>query len=316
MNPSRVSSPLRLAISLVLLSSVCLSAQATESGVDNIGPGTDGFFMLPLDVNSLPDNMVAFNLYYNFYKARKLDISSLGGKVPGVEITSEAVIPRLDYLTPLRIAGGRLGFYAAQPWIKQRVQAYGLEDDRESMGDTTVAPIILWDMGKNLTLGAALEITLPTGEYDATRLANTSNNFYTYKPLFSFTWLPTERTELSLKTTYSFNEENHDTDYRSGQIFHFDYSASYKVTDNLNLGLNGYYLKQTTDDKQYGKTVQFNGQDVNDGVRGEVFAVGPALYFTFLKYASAELRWTKEFDVENRPEGQMLWAKVTIPYAF
>ncbi len=316
MNLNPVFSPLRLAASVALLASVCATAQATESGVDNIGPGTDGFFMLPLDVNSLPDNMVAFNLYYNYYKARELNISSLGGKVPGVEIKSEAVIPRLDYLSPLRIAGGRLGFYIAQPWIKQEVQAFGLSDDRESMGDTTVAPIILWDMGKNLTLGAAVEITIPTGEYDATRLANTSNNFYTYKPLFSFTWLPSARTELSVKTTYSFNQENHDTDYRSGQIFHFDYSASYKVTDNLNLGLNGYYLKQTTDDKQFGRTVQFNGQDVNDGVRGEVFAIGPALYFTFLKYASAELRWAKEFDVENRPEGQMLWAKVSIPYAF
>ncbi len=50
--------------------------------------------------------------------------------------------------------------------------------------------------------------------------------------------------------------ENHDTDYRSGQIFHFDYSASYRVTDNLRLGLNGYYLKQTTDDKQNGETVR------------------------------------------------------------
>jgi len=33
-----------------------------------------------------------------------------------------------------------------------------------------------------------------------------------------------------------------------------------------------------------------------------VFAIGPALHFTFLKYASAEIRWAKEFDVENRPE--------------
>lgn len=53
------------------------------------------------------------------------------------------------------------------------------------------------------------------------------------------------------------------------------------------LGLNGYYLKQTTDDKQFGRTVQFNGEDVNDGVRGQVFAIGPALHLTFLKYASA-----------------------------
>ncbi|WP_243211498.1 transporter, partial [Pseudomonas aeruginosa] len=50
------------------------------------------------------------------------------------------------------------------------------------------------------------------------------------------------------------------------------------------------------------------------GVRGQVFAIGPAVHLTFLKYASAEIRWAKEFDVENRPEGDMLWAKLTIPF--
>ncbi|MEY8077979.1 transporter, partial [Pseudomonas aeruginosa] len=128
---------------------------------------------------------------------------------------------------------------------------------------------------------------------------------------------PTVRDGLTTtKATYSFNMENHDTDYRSGQIFHFDYSASYRVTDNLRLGLNGYYLKQTTDDKQNGETVRVFGfgEEVDDGVRGQVFAIGPAVHLTFLKYASAEIRWAKEFDVENRPEGDMLWAKLTIPF--
>ncbi|MFL6535653.1 MAG: transporter, partial [Pseudomonas sp.] len=311
MNPIRTRFTLQLTLGLACANA--LPALATESGVDNIGTGTDGFYVLPLEVDSLPDHMVAFNLYYNHYKARKFNISSLGGEVPGVEIESTAVIPRIDYLSPLRVAGGRLGIYVAQPWLKQEVAAFGMSDTRESMGDTTVSPIILWDMGKNLTLAAAVEITVPTGQYDSDRLANTSNNFYTYKPLFSFTWLPTENTELSMKTTYSFNRENKDTDYRSGQIFHFDYSASYRLNDNVTVGLNGYYLKQTTDDKQYGRTVQFAGQDVDDGVRGQVFAIGPALHVTFLKYASAEIRWAKEFDVENRPEGEMLWAKISIP---
>jgi len=314
MNPIRTRFTLQLTLGLACANA--LPALATESGVDNIGTGTDGFYVLPLEVDSLPDHMVAFNLYYNHYKSRKLNISSLGGEVPGVEIESTAVIPRIDYLSPLRVAGGRLGIYVAQPWLKQEVAAFGMSDTRESMGDTTVSPIILWDMGKNLTLAAAVEITVPTGQYDSDRLANTSNNFYTYKPLFSFTWLPTENTELSMKTTYSFNRENKDTDYRSGQIFHFDYSASYRLNDNVTLGLNGYYLKQTTDDKQYGRTVQFAGQDVDDGVRGQVFAIGPALHVTFLEYASAEIRWAKEFDVENRPEGEMLWAKISIPFAF
>jgi hypothetical protein len=314
MNPIRVPLLPSLAASLVIASSLALPAHATENGVDNIGPGTDGFFVLPLDVNNLPDHIFAFNLYYNHYEAQELDISSLGGKVPDVKITSDAIVPRLDYLSPLRIFGGRLGGYVAQPYLRQQVSVFGLKDRRESQGDTTVAPIILWDMGKDLTLGAALEITVPTGDYDAARLANTSNNFYTYKPLVSATWLPTERTELSVKTTYSFNEENHDTDYRSGQIFHFDYSASYRVTDNLRLGLNGYYLKQTTDDEQFGRTVTFLGEDVDDGVRGQVFAIGPAAYLTFLKYASFEMRWAKEFAVENRPEGEMFWAKLNLPF--
>jgi len=312
MNPIRTTFALQMTLGLAC--SCALPALATENGVDNIGTGTDGFFVLPLEVDSLPDNMVAFNLYYNHYKARTFNISSLGGKVPGVEIESTAVIPRIDYLSPLRFAGGRLGIYVAQPWLKQEVALFGMSDTRESMGDTTISPIVLWDMGKNLTLAAAVEITVPTGEYSSDRLANTSNNFYTYKPLFSFTWLPTENAEVSMKTTYSFNQKNKDTDYRSGQIFHFDYSASYRLTDNLRVGLNGYYLKQTTDDKQFGHTVQFAGQDVDDGVRGQVFAIGPALHLTFLKYASAEIRWAKEFDVENRAEGEMLWAKVSIPF--
>lgn len=315
MKSIRTPHSLQLFSSIAFASLVSLPAHATEGGVDNIGPGTDGVMILPLDVNSLPDNMFAFNLYYNHYEAKKLNISSLGGKVADVKVSSDAVVPRLDYLSPIRILGGRLGGYIAQPYVKTQVSMFGTSDQRQSMGDTTFAPIILWDMGKSLTFGAAIEVTLPTGEYDATRAANTSNNFYTYKPVLSATWLPTDRTELSIKTTYSFNETNPDTHYRSGQIFHFDYSATYKVTDNLRLGLNGYYLKQTTDDKQNGQTVRdILGEEVSDGVRGQVIAVGPALQFTFLKYASAEIRWAKEFDVENRPEGEMLWAKVSIPF--
>ena len=69
MTPNRATFPVRLALSL-LGCAATLPALATEAGVDNIGPGTDGFFMLPMEVDSLPENMVAFNLYYNHYKSR------------------------------------------------------------------------------------------------------------------------------------------------------------------------------------------------------------------------------------------------------
>ncbi len=75
------------------------------------------------------------------------------------------------------------------------------------------------------------------------------------------------------------------------------------MTDNLRLGLNGYYLKQTTDDKQNGETVRVFGfgEEVDDGVRGQVFAIGPAVHLTFLKYASAEIRWARNSTWRTAP---------------
>lgn len=61
MHPTRTHLSRRLAASLACLAALPALAPATESGVDNIGAGTDGFFILPLDVNALPDHMFAFN---------------------------------------------------------------------------------------------------------------------------------------------------------------------------------------------------------------------------------------------------------------
>ncbi|WP_410209529.1 transporter [Aquirhabdus sp.] len=299
------------------------SALATETGVDNVGAGSDGMFVAPLDLASLPSNLFVFDLYYNHYSATKFKSAILGGDIPDFKVNSNSIIPRVDYLSGITLpGGGRLGGYLAVPFTKVTVSFPDFvggvnKDSRDGLGDIQFAPIILWGFGKNLTVGTGLEVTVPTGKYDATRLANTSNNFYTYKPVFPITWQPNDNVEVSSKISYSFNQKNKDTDYRSGQIFHFDYSLTYKIADNLHLGVNGYYFKQTTDDKQYGEAVtDVMGTPVSNGNRGQAFAIGPAVHFTFLKYASAELRWEKEFDARNRPEGQTVWAKVSLPYLF
>lgn len=114
---------------------------------------------------------------------------------------------------------------------------------------------------------AALEITKPTGTYDPLRMANTSTNFTTYKPVVPITWQPTDRTEVSAKFSYSFNQTNKDTDYKSGRYAHVDYSLSYEAVDNLHVGVNGYFLKQVSDDRMAG---------VDVGNRGKAAAIGPA----------------------------------------
>ena len=49
-----------------------------------------------------------------------------------------------------------------------------------------------------------------------------------------------------------------------------------------------------------------------NGFRGQAFAIGPALRYQFDK-AGLELRWLKEFEVRNRPEGDALWLKLVLP---
>lgn len=299
MNNKKVWVPLALSAALALPACV----QATENGVDNIGPGADGFFVAPLDVDSLPDNLFAVDVYYNHYHSTHF------GDLPGFKVTSSTTVPRIDYLSGLRLFGGRVGAYANLPLMKQSVaiDGYALSDSQSGQGDATLAPVILWSHGKHFTAGAALEITLPTGKYDPARLANTSNNFRTYKPVFPLTWQPDDNTELSAKFSYSFNMTNSDTGYRSGRIAHVDYSLSYRVAGTLRLGVNGYYLHQTTDDTQ-------DGAVVGDGNRGRAAAAGPALYFNFLKYGSAELRWEHEYSVKNRPQGNNIWVKLSVPF--
>ena len=113
--------------------------------------------------------------------------------------------------------------------------------------------------------------------------------------------------EVSAKFTYSFNTQNRATDYRSGQLFHLDYGASYAVTTSARVGIAGYFIKQTTDDVQ-------NGQAVNgDGFRGQTFAVGPGFCYEF-KRGSAEVRVVKEFFVRNRPSGDAVLARAVFAF--
>ncbi|MGE5239904.1 MAG: transporter, partial [Chloroflexota bacterium] len=106
--------------------------------------------------------------------------------------------------------------------------------------------------------------------------------------------------EVSGKFMYDFNTENNDTDYQSGQEFHFDYTVGYHIK-NWSLGVGGYYYKQTTND-------ELNDEKFLDGFKGQVFAIGPEVKYDY-KNMSFTLKYQKEMAVENKPEGDKFWFK-------
>ena len=87
--------------------------------------------------------------------------------------------------------------------------------------------------------------------------------------------------------------------YESGDEFHMDYLVG-KRFGPWGVGLSGYYLKQTTDDR-------LNGQKI--GNRGQVLAVGPALQYSSQSGDQFILKWDHETQVKNRFAGDKVWFK-------
>lgn len=277
-------------------------AMATESGADTIGAGSEGFL-----AGALPPAGFYGVVYYNHYHADRFNDGKGNSSVPGFSLTANVLIPRLLYMSNQTVLGGRLGGYGLLVLPSVSLDAGGAGHRQSGMGDTVVGPLIHWGAESSWHTVAALDISMPTGSYDKNRALNPGKNYASFRPVFAFSYLPPSGFEASAKISYTFNTRNDATDYTSGQLFHFDYSFSYPVSPLAKLGVNGYYVKQTTDDKQ-------NGQRVgSDGFRGQVFGIGPAFRYQFEKIG-LEVRAMREYAVRNRPAGDSVWVKAVIPF--
>jgi hypothetical protein len=288
------------------LVSLCIAAgsqvaKATEGGGDNIGQGSEGFF-----AGMLPTPGWYGVLYTNYYHASRFNDSHGNSSIPGFDLRAEVQAARLFYMTDLQFAGGRLGAFAIGSVASLQSRSSAGKDHRNGFGDVTIGPTLGWDIGSLHPL-LAMDIVVPAGGYNAARGLNTGGNYYSFRPIVAFTYLPANNLEVSAKLTYTFNLRNTDTDYRSGQIFHLDYSLSYPVMKDLRLGVNGYYLNQTTDDYQYGAPVD------GDGFRGRVAAIGPAAHYQHGK-VGLDFKVLKEFAARNRTQGTSVWAKMAVPF--
>jgi hypothetical protein len=91
----------------------------------------------------------------------------------------------------------------------------------------------------------------------------------------SITWFPNPKWELSALAQIECNSPNHATDHHSGNVATLDWLAGYSVTKSLQVGVQGFFIKQITDDTVNGQTAP------NDGFRGQAIGIGPRLRYVF-----------------------------------
>lgn len=320
-SPSR-----RLTVLASALACACAPAFATENGQVRALLGAPSFEMATPQFPGLYGQ-----LWYQHYEADKVrddngdQVVRDAGGVPvkvKARVRADVVVPRLTYVTEQIVSDGRLGFSVALPLISQRTSVSLSSDvpalapalaaagaaqsgEQSGLGDAEVSAFVDWQQDESRIV-AGLALGVPTGDYDATRAVNTgAGDYWTMRPLVVASRVWENGVELGARFTYSINSTNRDTDVRSGQYLHADWAAMYRANDLWRVGVQGYVLKQTTNDSGPGVA--------EHGNKAQALAAGPLVAYTSESGTWAvDAKVMQEFSVRNRPEGQLAWLRLNL----
>ena len=285
-----------------LFAALALLASQTalaKEGPDQYPNGAENFM-----AGALPPPGHYLINYLGYYSGKYRDNN--GDKVPGLEVSATFNALRYIYVSDHLLLGGNWAMHAIVPVVYQKLDTPipGIGNGSVfGLGDITLNPLIIgWHFPPDWHLVFGLDINLPTGRYDQNDPTESiSANYYSFEPALAFTYLNQSGFEASAKLMYNIKTENNDTDYQSGDEFHVDYLIGQHF-DPWTVGLGGYYLKQTNDDKLNGQKVGPNGN------RGQVFAFGPAVKYDY-QGMSFIGTWDHETNAENRFEGNKFFFK-------
>lgn len=234
------------------------------------------------------------------------DVDLGGGAKPALDILIPVVDLDLDFASPIP----------------------GPTANSGGLGDILIGPAIQFApiMGKKGPLFVQrleAQFILPTGDYDQANEINPGSNFFTFSPYWSGTMFLGPKMSASVRAHYLWNGTNDDpalstraNTTRAGEAFHMNFTFSREILPcgmpspppcdaapsagpppgpRFRVGINGYYLKQTTD-------VEVNGVELA-GFREQVFGIGPGCIFSLSpeKHFFFNSYW--EDAAENRTEG-------------
>ncbi|WP_245524081.1 SphA family protein [Methylobacterium nonmethylotrophicum] len=253
--------------------------------------------------------------YLQVYSAGRLTDNrgrSLG--LPREDVTVIAELTQLIYVSPIKVGPGTFGLNLILPALPHAAVNDGLNGAvlkaREGVGDLLVGPFYQGDpvMGPNgpIFMGRIeASVILPTGRYDPTAAVNPGSNYLSFDPYVAGTLFLTPDWSVSGRFHYLWNARNDRPNVsfgpaisttQAGQALHANFATDYKLTKDLVVGANGYWLQQITDTLANGVAAR--------GHRERVFALGPGALWSINADNFLFFNAYYEFGARNRPEGQ------------
>lgn len=271
-----------------------------------------------------------------------------------IKADTVALLPRVTYLGTDRLLGANVGYTVMLPLVRRKValsasdinvsstftanltgavggptangavqniqQGVGANvaaagNSTYGLGDLEVSPLLHWEIGDHQAVTFAPTLVLPTGDYDVTKRTNPGyGNFFTFRPSVQYAFIG-DGWDIGGRAVLSFNTRNKDNGYFSGNMFNLDWQLMKFVSDDVRVGLQGYFVRQLTKDTQDTTGVYASmAKDIINGNKASVNAAGPAV--GWLKNGGEMLlegKFLKEFDARNRTEGQAFWLTVSKP---
>jgi len=298
---------------LLLIIALPTSIHAAEGGLSNYVPAFYGDFALAV---APPDGLSFKNDVFYFS-------GDIGGSLRSGLVEANADVTLVyDYISFLykpenKFLGAPMAFAVTQPIGYVDVDASvrvgplsaNLSDDHTGLGDTTLS-FILYGNRDKLHYSLSNYLVMPIGDYDVDELANTGLNYWTYEVDIAATYLNEETgLDYSVVVGYSYNTENDDTDYQSGDEVHVDYSLNQFLSESFAVGINGYYYKQIGADSGAGAIL--------GAFKGEGAGIGPAIFYS-KKISGKDVyfiaKWMHDYHAENRIEGDYAYASFAMSF--
>lgn len=275
-------------------------AQATEGG--------GGVY--PYGLNTVASGVLpkpgSYLYMYNSYYTSDVTTTDDGTAAPvafDVEVRAHT-LRFLHSFESAKLFGGGLGVLVAQPFIVGDVEVGPRSDASDALGDTTVGVMLGWHRPQ-LHWMTGLDVTLPTGSYSEAQLFNAGRNQWAGTFYGSMTAPFAERFDANLRANVTVNGRNSATDYESGLEAGLEWSLNCKLGKGWSVGLNGYSVRQLTDDEVDGAPV--NG----DGKRLRVDAFGPQVVYRAGRWGATG-KWQHESGAHNKAEGDKYWLQLFV----
>lgn len=329
------------ASALVLALAAATSAMAAENGNQRYSAGVGGSDMTTPVVPGLyfQAPMVA----YHASKIKGNDGKQLTNYVNpvyrakvSIDTDTYAILPRLTYISSHRLLGAHVGVTAMLPVVKRKADfglttgsalvdgaaglsgiAAGMSGSETGIADLEVSPVMHWEIGDHQSVTFAPTIVMPLGDFKANQRVNTGfGDYYTFRPSVQYAFIG-DGWDLGGRAVMSFNTRNKDTGYYSGKIFNFDWQAMAFVSEDIRVGVQGYFVRQLQADTVTPTPANGMTQKMlvdQQGNKASVNGIGPAV--AWLMNGGEMLiegKFIKEFGAKNRTEGQAFWLTVSKP---